>query len=228
MNAKQRKVLLVGEMSNTGLKDKLNTVPNLTLNTAASAIEAIGNLHGEQFDIIVVFEQVEGLPLTQTLSMIQKKSGEAQIFLCDGGPSEMPNIGSITSSELLSLLAPNANSTSFSLDLSRLKDLAKGDEAFVAEMLGMYLEDLPGYVSSLTEAAEVKDWIALGKAAHKLKAPLNMVGVDFLNDKLIKLDDIGQEDITPKSDEVDQLMSDVASIVEVCLNVREDLKTRLS
>lgn len=58
------------------------------------------------------------------------------------------------------------------LDLKHLQEFTGGDDAFRAEMLALFLERYPGYISEL-EAASLENWRA---CAHKLKGAARSIG----------------------------------------------------
>lgn len=73
-------------------------------------------------------------------------------------------------------------------DLSGLKEVAAGDDAFVELVLNMFVENMPGDVISLSDAIKNKDLHTAGRMAHKMKPSLHLVGLGGLTPLLEKLE----------------------------------------
>jgi HPt (histidine-containing phosphotransfer) domain-containing protein len=66
------------------------------------------------------------------------------------------------------------------IKLTYLEDISGGDTKFIKEMLELYLSTTATEVLKLNELFEKKDIIAIGQLAHKLKAPIQMLGITDL------------------------------------------------
>lgn len=66
------------------------------------------------------------------------------------------------------------------IKLTYLEDISGGDTKFIKEMLELYLSTTATEVSELNELFDKKDIISIGQLAHKLKAPIQMLGITEL------------------------------------------------
>lgn len=62
-------------------------------------------------------------------------------------------------------------------DLELLKEMAEGDDAFIKEIISLFLENGPGVVATIKESAASGDFDALKFAAHKILSDLAIVGI---------------------------------------------------
>jgi HPt (histidine-containing phosphotransfer) domain-containing protein len=73
------------------------------------------------------------------------------------------------------------NSNDFSFD--KLSQTANGDQAFVNEMLQLFLDRTPGMITEMKDACLNNDFQKIARLAHQLKPSIDMVG----NEKMGKL-----------------------------------------
>jgi HPt (histidine-containing phosphotransfer) domain-containing protein len=70
--------------------------------------------------------------------------------------------------------------TALQFNLDYLKDIFNGNEKSVAEVVKLFLDELPDSVNQLKYAYEENDMQAFRRAAHKLKSSLRAIGADSL------------------------------------------------
>ncbi|MDN5287060.1 MAG: Hpt protein [Mucilaginibacter sp.] len=63
------------------------------------------------------------------------------------------------------------------LDLSFLYEIADGSDEFIVESIGMFLEQTPQLITTITDALANGDWNEAALASHKLKANLGFFGM---------------------------------------------------
>ena len=102
------------------------------------------------------------------------------------------------------------------IDLSIIRDYAGGDVSYIKEMIQIYNESMPGYLSDLTNFYNQKNWEELGKQAHKMKAPAAYFGVEDLKDLLLKIEVITQGDANELV--IDELMRKVKVLIDTSIN----------
>ena len=66
-------------------------------------------------------------------------------------------------------------------DLSYLKDLAKGDNGFIREMIQVFIEQTPEAINNLEKHLANKDWKMVRAVAHKMKPSFSFVGLKELH-----------------------------------------------
>lgn len=80
------------------------------------------------------------------------------------------------------------------IDYKNILDLANGDVDFLFMLIQSYVEDIPEYFVSFNDAILAKDRQLLGQMAHKIKSPLNILGVKHSNDLLSELENWAESD----------------------------------
>jgi len=78
-------------------------------------------------------------------------------------------------------------------DLSKLVSTSRGDEQFITMMLQMFVQEIPKAVEELEKAAELKDFIALGSIAHRIRPSVLSYGIITLEKSLEKLERLNEE-----------------------------------
>lgn len=78
------------------------------------------------------------------------------------------------------------------LDLSYLNTISGGDKAFINDMLKMFLNTTFPEIELLKKHANDQAWELFGSTAHKMKAPIQMLGVPVVSDLVLELEQIGK------------------------------------
>jgi HPt (histidine-containing phosphotransfer) domain-containing protein len=78
------------------------------------------------------------------------------------------------------------------LDLTYLESISGGDKAFIADMLNMFLTNTFPEMVQLKEQAEQGQWEQMGGIAHKMKAPIQMLGVADVSTLVLELEQMGK------------------------------------
>ena len=81
------------------------------------------------------------------------------------------------------------------LDLTYLNTISGGDQAFIHEMLKMFLTTTFPEMEALKQHASEGTWDLFGSTAHKMKAPIQMLGVPAVADLVFDLEHIGKSKI---------------------------------
>src|ERR1041384_2200478 len=71
------------------------------------------------------------------------------------------------------------------IDLDYLSALAKGNKAFIKEMISIFLSDNPRELTAIETAISTKNFEEIKQTAHKLKSTLPVIGLDRLIGKEI-------------------------------------------
>ncbi|QEK50660.1 Hpt domain-containing protein [Pedobacter aquae] len=82
------------------------------------------------------------------------------------------------------------------IDLSYLREVASENTEFMVEMIDIFLDQTPGYLSSLNDAIESKNWQKIAESAHKIKPTLGFMGIESARETMaeIELNASKQED----------------------------------
>jgi PAS domain S-box-containing protein len=75
-------------------------------------------------------------------------------------------------------------------DLTHLKSISNGDQAFVKEMVTTILGSLPQHTEEILALLEKKETDKLSKSLHKIKPTLTMIGLKDLREEVVRLEDM--------------------------------------
>ena len=78
-------------------------------------------------------------------------------------------------------------------DLSYLKEITGGDPGIVKEMIEMFIAQVDEFNENLNSFLNDKEWIKLGKEAHKAKSSVLIVGMEDMGKLLKKLQLLTEE-----------------------------------
>ncbi len=78
------------------------------------------------------------------------------------------------------------------IDLSYLQEISGGDSSFIKEMLALYVNTTAQEASHFTELFNNGDVDGIGHLAHKMKAPIQMLGASELFETIRTLEQIGK------------------------------------
>lgn len=104
------------------------------------------------------------------------------------------------------------------LDLSYLETISGGDKAFINEMLNMFLSSTFPEFENLQQYARQKAWAEVGSTAHKMKAPIQMLGVPEVSALILEIEMLGkhQKDLD-KADEKIALLGTYLRDMEIAI-----------
>lgn len=107
-------------------------------------------------------------------------------------------------------------------DLTYLKEIANGSNAFIAQMLGIFIEQTPQVLLRMEKALKNKDWKALRFIVHKMKPSVMFTGLsEIINDVPLL------EQYAAEESHLDAIPGLVEKITEVCKNAILELKQEL-
>lgn len=107
-------------------------------------------------------------------------------------------------------------------DLTYLKEITGGESSIVTEMVEMFIEQVDEFKVNLNKFLEEKNWVELGKEAHKAKSSVLIVGMEELGKNLKKL-----QLLTEEENEIDTYADYVKMFNEQCTAGIEELKEEL-
>jgi HPt (histidine-containing phosphotransfer) domain-containing protein len=79
-------------------------------------------------------------------------------------------------------------------DLSYLKEITGGEKSIVVEMVEMFIAQVDEFKANMTQYLNDKNWVDLGKEAHKAKSSVLIVGMEELGKNLKKLQLLTEEE----------------------------------
>jgi len=69
-------------------------------------------------------------------------------------------------------------------DLSKLKDIARGNDAFIDKMIQMFIHQGPESVKEIIDAHNARDYQKVNKTAHRLKTSINTMGIQSIREEI--------------------------------------------
>ena len=105
------------------------------------------------------------------------------------------------------------------IDLSYINEIAGGDEAMVKELISDIIDLIHETERNLQHFLQQKDFSGIAEAAHKLKAPIQMVGANLFYEKIQEL-----ESVAKSTNVVDEIMPLYYSIGALSTNCKKDLE----
>lgn len=111
------------------------------------------------------------------------------------------------------------------IDLSYLNTVAGGDAAFVTEMLSMFLSSAPVDVQNIITHYNDNNLELMSSAAHKIKAPIQMLAEHVLADVVIKIEQIGKhnEGVEQLPELITQLQSRIALTLTEVQRIKDSM-----
>ena len=103
-------------------------------------------------------------------------------------------------------------------DLSYLKQVSGGEPGFMKEMIRIFTEQVPEFISNMEKHLDDKNYIDLGREAHKAKSSVIIVGMNKLGDKMKEL-----QVLTEKNEGVETYPEFVSEFKSLCLSAVEEL-----
>lgn len=79
-------------------------------------------------------------------------------------------------------------------DLTYLNNMSGGSPEIVKEMIGIFIEQANEYVRDMRVHLDNKDYLALGKLAHKAKSSISIMGMTELATDMKTLELLTKED----------------------------------
>lgn len=79
------------------------------------------------------------------------------------------------------------------IDLSYLNEISGESTDLISDLIEIFFKQIPEYQKSMNNYFSKKEWINLGKIAHKAKSAILMIGMKELADDLKKLEENTKE-----------------------------------
>jgi len=114
-------------------------------------------------------------------------------------------------------------SPSQDLDLSFLYEIADGSDEFIVESIGMFLDQTPQLLDTISSAISAQDWVTASSASHKLKPNLGFFGMP-LSQANIQEVELACKAGAPNPDDVRAKFEQVKSVVTANLAELEKIK----
>ena len=78
-------------------------------------------------------------------------------------------------------------------DLTSLKEISRGNEAFVKKMLQVFIEQVPAILLEINNSFEQSNFLAIKKAAHRIKPSIDNLGISSLKPMVRQIETLALE-----------------------------------
>lgn len=104
-------------------------------------------------------------------------------------------------------------------NLDNLSSFGDKDNGLAREIITIFLEQLPAYITALTEGCSNKDWKAVAFTAHKLKSNIRLFNISRA------LDDILQIESDAKNlSNLDQVNDKIVRVMAILQRVEQEMQ----
>lgn len=69
-------------------------------------------------------------------------------------------------------------------DLSMIETISGGDQAFIKNMVQLFIDTMPQNLKDLEDTLKQENWEMVGKHAHKMKSTIDSMGISSLKDDI--------------------------------------------
>jgi HPt (histidine-containing phosphotransfer) domain-containing protein len=97
-------------------------------------------------------------------------------------------------------------------DLSYLQEVSGGEPRFMKKMMRVFSEQVPEFIENMEKHLADKDYISLGREAHKAKSSVGIVGMNDLGTKMKEL-----QLLTEKSENIESYAGYIEEFKSLCL-----------
>jgi HPt (histidine-containing phosphotransfer) domain-containing protein len=107
------------------------------------------------------------------------------------------------------------------VDLTYIKSIAGDDEGFIKEMLQMFLASTPAEIDNIEKYFKENDYRMMAASAHKIKAPVQMMGDKDITDLLLSIE-MAAKNNAPAAD-VEVIIEKVKTKMNVLIEAVKEL-----
>jgi HPt (histidine-containing phosphotransfer) domain-containing protein len=91
-------------------------------------------------------------------------------------------------------------------NLSHVEKASLGDQAFMAQLLNLFLDSTPESVGKMQSAAREENWDALGALAHKNRSIFTTLGLEDLTNQLERIETFSRGETDVNSENINILL----------------------
>jgi CheY-like chemotaxis protein/HPt (histidine-containing phosphotransfer) domain-containing protein len=106
-------------------------------------------------------------------------------------------------------------------NLSKLQNIAKGNQTFIDKMTNLFIEQAPASVNEMKTAFAINDFSKVGAIAHRMKPSIDNMGIVSLKDVISSVEKNAADQLTAEE------INEVINLIEEVINkVVVDLKKK--
>jgi CheY-like chemotaxis protein len=100
-------------------------------------------------------------------------------------------------------------------DLSMVRNIAGGDEAFVKRMLQLFLDTVPPSLQEIQLETVKEDWEQVGKLAHKMKSTIDSMNIASLKEIIRQIEQDGKRGVDVGT--IPEKVNEVERVMKLCV-----------
>ncbi|MGV3637192.1 MAG: response regulator, partial [Flavobacteriales bacterium] len=200
---------------------------------AYDGVQSLERLRHERYDVVLMdvhMPVMDGLTATRAIRSdlrsdipiiaLTANALKGDMEKCLGAGMNAVLTKPFQEAELLNLIArfvpPDRSGTAPLVDLTKLKEIARGDQAFVQRMIDLFIDQAPRTMEEMQQALEAGDPARIGELAHRLKSSLDSLGVRSLHEVVRSIEVAGrtQSDVGPLIGPVEHLRLEVIRVLD--------------
>ena len=108
-------------------------------------------------------------------------------------------------------------------DLTYLKSVCDGDQAFMTEMIETFLQGTPELIDQLKVACLNQNWAEVGAVAHKVKPSITFMGIASMKELILDIEHSGKD-----GREVEKLKGKIDAFEAGCESAFQELKNTIA
>ena len=105
-------------------------------------------------------------------------------------------------------------------NLTKIHEMADGDEDFIVSVITVFLEEVPGDLEQLETALAQKDHEKAYQLAHKIKPNVDLLGMDQTRNAALEIETLGKQ-----GDNIEQMQAIFPMLKKDIQQVVGELKT---
>jgi HPt (histidine-containing phosphotransfer) domain-containing protein len=86
-----------------------------------------------------------------------------------------------------------SDKNSYTINWETFREYTNNDEEFEKEMIDTFLIEIPKYLKDLEVVIKKKEFSGIKGAAHKIKCPLGILGLEELRSKFVKIEELSDK-----------------------------------
>jgi len=97
-------------------------------------------------------------------------------------------------------------------DLTKLEDIAKGNQAFIDKMLRLFIDQVPDSVAEIKTAYQAGDYQTIKKVAHRIKPTIDIMEIVSLKNDIRDMEK--NAEIYQSSEQLENLISHLDDVID--------------
>ncbi len=203
--------------------------PEIAVATVESGQECLEKLRQDHYDLVLLDVQMPGMDGFQTARCIRKELppplNAVLIVALSAGDSPEDRLQARKAGmndylvkpfladdleKIIRVIPPDTGQPAppkqNKFNLSHVEKASLGDQAFMAQLLNLFLDSTPESVGKMQSAAREENWDALGALAHKNRSIFTTLGLEDLTNQLERIETFSRGETDVNSENINILL----------------------